>query len=84
MMLGQLLSSLGNSSDTGPGRMPQDTFRGYRIVEDIVPLDYPIYSLGEIYISGNEVHMGRSLAKANPSSFFATKPEAEVLASLGH
>ena len=57
-------------------------FRGYRIIEDVVPLGCPIYALGEIYRNGREVHIGRSVSTSYPSSYFATKPEAEVIAAL--
>ena len=57
-------------------------FRGYRIIEDVVPLNSPIYALGEIYRNGPDVFIGRSVATEYPSSYFATKPEAEVIAAL--
>lgn len=57
-------------------------FRGYRIIEDVVPLNSPIYALGEIYRNGPDVFIGRSVAAEYPSSYFATKPEAEVIAAL--
>ena len=87
LLLGQLLSSLSTSAfeaHTSPvQRSPRDTFLGYRIIEDIVPLNYPVYSLGELYLVDDQVHVGRSLTESKPSSYFATKPEAEVLSSLG-
>ena len=57
-------------------------FRGYRIIEDVVPLNSPIYALGEIYRNGPDVYVGRSVSESYPSSYFATKPEAEVIAAL--
>lgn len=57
-------------------------FRGYRIIEDVVPLNSPIYALGEIYRNGPDVFIGRSVSESYPSSYFATKPEAEVIAAL--
>lgn len=82
-LLGSLMStpSTGSKPSYAPIQQP-DTFRGYRLVEDIVPLNHPIYCIGEIYKSGGQVHMGRSLAKGYPSSYFATKPEEEVLAYI--
>jgi hypothetical protein len=62
---------------------PKVTFRGYRLVEDVVPLGSPVYCIGEIYHHGTDVYMGRSLATDYPTSYFATRPETEVLASLG-
>ena len=59
-----------------------NTFMGYRIVEDVVPLNYPVYCLGEIYKNGQEVYMGKSIGKVSQSYYFATKLEAEVLAHL--
>lgn len=59
-----------------------DTFRGYRLVENIVPLGSPIYCIGEIYRAGTGVYMSRSLAKDYPTSYFATKPESEVLSVI--
>ncbi len=63
-------------------RTPQTTLRGYRLVEDVVPLNSPIYCIGELYHAGTDVYIGRSLDENYPTSYFATKPEAEVLASL--
>lgn len=87
MLIGQLLAGMGDSPDAGTGpNQPQQqasTFQGYRIIEDVVPLGSPIYCLGELYLSGGAAHMGRSLSPDNTSSYFATKPEAEVLAHLG-
>ena len=98
MSLGALVGSLmqsgtshtttHTSSPYGTGR-PDPTsvsqvngFRGYRIIEDVVPLNSPIYALGEIYRNGPDVFIGRSVAAEYPSSYFATKPEAEVIAAL--
>lgn len=83
--LGALLSTLASSSrpttSTGQPRQ-QDPFRGYRLIEDVVPLNNPIYALGEIYRSGSDVHIGRSISESYASSYFATKSESEVLSSL--
>ena len=57
-------------------------FRGYRIIEDVIPLNSPIYALGELYRNGPDVYIGRSVAPEYPSSYFATRPEAEVIAAL--
>ena len=86
--LGALLSTLATSSQptTQSSRPPQQQsstpFRGYRLIEDVVPLNSPIYCLGEIYRHGNEIYMGRSLSESYPSSYFATKQEAEVINAL--
>ncbi|MBQ9059101.1 MAG: hypothetical protein IJ125_07955 [Atopobiaceae bacterium] len=82
--LGALLSTLNqsvNQSATG-GNSNQGSFRGYRIVEDVVPLGSPIYCIGEIYRNGSDVYMGISRAKDYPTSFFACKPESEVISQL--
>ena len=63
-------------------RNPQTTLRGYRLVEDVVPLNSPIYCIGELYRVGTDVYMGRSIDENYPTSYFATKPEAEVLQTL--
>lgn len=85
MGLGALLNSMSTVqqqvSTTGPSQT--DTFRGYRLVENVVPLRSPIYCIGEIYRNGIDVYMGRSLAKDYPTSYFATKPESEVLSTIG-
>lgn len=60
----------------------QGELRGYRLVEDVVPLGSPVFCLGELYRMGGELCMGRSIAAENPSSYFATKPEAEVIKNL--
>ena len=97
MSLGALVGSFANSSSQPrpQASSPYNTsrpdptnvssingFRGYRIIEDVVPLNSPIYALGEIYRNGPDVFIGRSVAAEFPSSYFATKPEAEVVAAL--
>lgn len=63
-------------------RTPQTTLRGYRLIEDVVPLNSPIYCIGELYRMGTDVYMGRSIDDNYPTSYFATKPEAEIIAGL--
>lgn len=89
MGLGALIGSLSSpspASTSGYGTATNvdaiNGFRGYRIIEDVVPLNSPIYALGEIYRNGTDVYIGRSVAAEYPSSYFATKPEAEVIAAL--
>ena len=95
MSLGALVGSMMNSSPRPQTSSPYTTtyanptdvnqvngFRGYRIIEDVIPLNSPIYALGEIYRNGPDVFIGRSVAAEYPSSYFATKPEAEVIAAL--
>jgi hypothetical protein len=85
MGLGALLNSMSATQQqvlTATGGSG-DTFRGYRLVENIVPLGSPIYCIGEIYRHGTDVFMSRSLAKDYPTSYFATKPESEVLTAIG-
>lgn len=85
MGLGALLSSMQTTQQqlSTTGGQQQNTFRGYRLVENIVPLGSPIYCIGEIYKHGTDVYMGRSLAKDYPTSYFATKPESEILSTMG-
>lgn len=84
--LGMLLSSINttkpHTTTTTVTQAPRDSFRGYRIIEDVVPLGSPIYSLGEIYRNGEEVHIGKSVSESYPSSYFACKHEAEVIEHL--
>lgn len=84
--LGMLLSSINTTKPTTGYQpvtpAPKDSFRGYRIIEDVVPLGSPIYSLGEIYRSGEDVHVGKSVSESYPSSYFACKHEAEVIEHL--
>ena len=85
MGLGALLNSMAQSTQpvyTTTGSNSTDTFRGYRLVENVVPLSSPIYCIGEIYRSGKNIYMSRSLAKDYPTSYFATKPESEVLSAI--
>ena len=84
MGLGALLGSLAaqSSSQQYAPVTPQSQFRGYRIVEDVVPLNYMVYALGEIYMNGGRVTIAKSTSASYPSSFFATKPEAEVISHL--
>ena len=83
MSLGALLNSMTTTQQTVQTASTVNTFRGYRLVENIVPLGSPIYCIGEIYHHGTDVYMSRSLAKDYPTSFFATKPESEVLSAIG-
>ena len=88
MTLSSLLRSLNGSTQSRPVTMPTNTaptntFQGFRIVEDVVPLNSPTYCIGEIYRNGDQVYMGRSLATDYTTSFFACRPEAEVLSALG-
>ena len=84
--LGMLLSGINTTAQTTSyqpaTQAPRDSFRGYRIIEDVVPLGCPIYSLGEIYRTGTDVHIGKSVSASYPSSFFACKHEAEVIEHL--
>lgn len=82
--LGMLLSSINTTQTTQQTvtTAPRDSFRGYRIIEDVVPLGSPIYGLGEIYRNGEEVHIGKSVSESYPSSYFACKHEAEVIEHL--
>ncbi len=88
ILLGMGLGALLNSMTTAQQQANQgyttstDTFRGYRLVENVVPLGSPIYCIGEIYRNGTDVYMSRSLAKDYPTSYFATKPESEVLSVI--
>ena len=84
MSLGALLNSMTSAQQQAAQgyTTPTDTFRGYRLVENVVPLGSPIYCIGEIYHNGTDVYMGRSLAKDYPTSYFATKPESEVLSAI--
>ena len=82
-LIGAVVSSQASSASTTTGGS-SNRFRGYRLVEDVVPLSSPIYCIGEIYKTGDEVHMGKSLAKDYPTSFFACKHESELLSALGH
>lgn len=89
MTLSSLLRSLNTTTTytsrpvTTTSSAPTTTFQGFRIVEDVVPLDSPTYCIGEIYRNGDQVYMGRSLAADYTTSFFACKPEAEVLSAIG-
>ena len=83
--LGMLLGGMNTTSPhttTTVTQAPRDSFRGYRIIEDVVPLGSPIYGLGEIYRNGQEVHIGKSVSESYPSSYFACKHEAEVIEHL--
>ena len=84
MSLGALLNSMNTVQPTVVTTSgSSNTFVGYRLVENVVPLSSPIYCIGEIYHNGNDIYMGRSLAKDYPTSYFATKPESEVLTAIG-
>ena len=83
--LGALLGTLSAASranTTAQTTTPQSTFRGYRLVENVVPLGSPVYCIGEIYRHGNDVYMGASTSTEYSTSFFATRPEAEVISHL--
>ena len=80
-LIGSIASASASSSTTTTGGS-SNRFRGYRLVEDVVPLASPVYCIGEIYKNGTQVHMGRSTAKDYPTSFFACKHESELLGAL--
>lgn len=82
MLLGSLNTTSSRPATTITTPAPRDNFRGYRIIEDVVPLGCPIYGLGEIYRNGSEVHIGKSVSDSYPSSYFACKHEAEVIQHL--
>jgi len=84
MSLGALLNSMTSAQQQAATGYTTsgDTFRGYRLVENVVPLGSPVYCIGEIYYNGTDVYMSRSLAKDYPTSYFATKPESEVLSAI--
>ena len=86
MGLGMLLNSMANSAGSGTsGYEPADpnaSFRGYHVIEDVVPLGSPIYCLGELFRTGGEIHVSKSLSESYPSYYFACKHEAEVVAHL--
>ena len=84
MTLGTLLNSMTSAQQQAATgyTTSTDTFRGYRLVENVVPLGSPVYCIGEIYYNGTDIYMSRSLAKDYPTSYFATKPEAEVLSAI--
>ena len=86
MGLGALLNSMTTTQQqvlTSTGGPSTNTFRGYRLVENIVPLGSPVYCIGEIYKHGTDTYMSRSLSKDYPTSYFATKPESEILSAIG-
>lgn len=88
MTLSALLRSMNEASRPRPvqqsSQRPSNSFGGYRIVEDVVPLGSPVYCIGELYRQGTDVYMGRAVSsKEYNTSFFATRPEAEVLSALG-
>ena len=90
MTLSALLRSLNTTTYTQTSRpvtnttppTPTPTFRGYRIVEDVVPLGSPTYCIGEMYRHGTDIYMGKSSDKEYSTSFFACRPEAEVLSAI--
>ena len=87
MTLSALLRSLNTAStqttvQTAPPT-PTQQFQGYRIVEDVVPLGSPTYCIGEMYRHGTDIYMGKSTSKDYSTSYFACRPEAEVLTALG-
>lgn len=81
-LLGSMYSSSQQSTTTTVSSGAQTTFRGYRLIEDVVPLNSPIYCIGEVYRHGTDLYMGRSTDETYTTSFFATKPESEVVAHL--
>lgn len=83
MGLGTLLNTLNTTQQqVNSATSSTDTFLGYRLVENVVPLNSPVYCIGEIYRSGTNIYMSRSLSKDYPTSYFATKPEMEVLSAI--
>ena len=81
-LLGSLYSQPSNTTTTYVNSTPQSTFRGYRLIEDVVTISSPIYCIGEVYRHGTDLYIGRSTDETYTTSFFATKPESEVVAHL--
>lgn len=79
--LGVILGSLSDTSAQSAAQTGSN-FQGYRLVEDVVPLGGPAYCIGELYRNGTQAHMSRSVSSEYPTSFFACKPEAEVVSAL--
>ena len=81
-LLGSMYSSSQKTATSTASTEQRSTFRGYRLIEDVVPLSSPIYCIGEVYFHGTDLYIGRSTDDEYPTSFFATKPESEVVAHL--
>ena len=47
-----------------------------------MPLGSPTYCIGEMYRHGTDIYMGKSSDKEYSTSFFACRPEAEVLSAI--
>lgn len=53
-------------------------FLGYRLKEDIMNLDQPVYVLGELYRNGDRFYIGKSIMEKNASKF-SYKSEEELV-----
>lgn len=82
--LGTILAQMGQDGQSQPQQVqqPQSSVTGYRLVEDVIPLNSPVYCIGELYRTGDRLSIAKSVSTEHPTSFFATKPEAEVLSHL--
>lgn len=82
--LGTVLSQMGQDKQPqyAQPQQQQSSISGYRLVEDVIPLNSPVYCIGELYRTGDRLSIAKSVSTDHPTSFFATKPEAEVISHL--
>ncbi|MGI6220295.1 MAG: GIDE domain-containing protein [Coriobacteriales bacterium] len=81
LIIGATLASLLSQSTAGDSIRP-DTFMGYRVVENVIPVNASVYTIGEIYKTGDRYTIGRATTESSQASYFSARPEEEVIAAM--
>ncbi len=81
LIIGATLASLLSQSTAGDHINP-DTFMGYRVVENVIPLNAAVFTIGEIYKVGDRYTLGRATTEPTQASYFSARPEEEVIAAM--
>ena len=81
LIIGATLASLLSQSTAGDNINP-NTFMGYRVVENVIPLNASVFTIGEIYKTGDRYTLGRATTEPTQASYFSARPEEEVIAAM--
>lgn len=81
LVIGGIMASLLSQSNEGD-RVNPETFMGYRIVENIIPANSQVFTIGDLYKNGDRYYIGRSTNSEAKKSYFSARPEEEVIASM--
>ena len=81
LIIGGMLASLLSQSNAGDYVNP-DTFMGYRIVENVIPLNSAVFTIGDLHNNGGRYYVSRSTNSEAKASYFSARPEEEVIAQM--